>query len=86
MPLPEKDFRGQRASVSMMELRATPGDLIDRVQHGMTVDIEKSGKKVASLVPANCDGGSTVIRPDGSIAGPIPLTFRLNLGNGGYGS
>lgn len=86
MPLPSKDFRGQRASISMMELRSAPGDVIDRVSHGMTVDIEKSGKPVASLVPANCDGDSTVIHSNGNIFGPIPLTFRRNMGSGGYGN
>ncbi len=85
MPLPKKDFRGQRASVSMMELRSAPGDLIDRVAHGMIVDIEKNGKVVASLGPPDGREEGTVIHADGTIEGRIPLTFRKNLGSGGYG-
>jgi len=85
MSLPRKDFRGQRATVSMMELRSRPGDAIDRVTHGMTVDIEKNGVHVASLVPADSVSDTTEIMPNGNIVGPIPLTFRRNLGNGGYG-
>ena len=71
--------------MTMMELRAAPGDLIDRVQHGMIVHITKGNRHVASLVPAGCDNADTIVKSDGSITGPIPLTFRLNLGNGGYG-
>ena len=86
MSLPRKDFRGQEATVTMMELRSEPGEIIDRVANGMTVRIEKSGKHVASLVPPDSIGDTTIIRSDGSIIGPIPLTFRRKLGNGGYGA
>jgi antitoxin (DNA-binding transcriptional repressor) of toxin-antitoxin stability system len=68
----------------MMELRSAPGDLIDRVRCGMVVDIEKNGKRVASLVPIDQCEEVTTIHSDGSIEGRIPLTFRLNLGEGGY--
>jgi antitoxin (DNA-binding transcriptional repressor) of toxin-antitoxin stability system len=83
-PLPKKDFRGQSATLSMMELRKRPGDAVDRVEYGMRIDIEKNGKLIASLVPPD-GAGDTVIYPDGRISGAIPLTFRLNLGSGGYG-
>jgi prevent-host-death family protein len=83
MPLPKKDFRGQSATVSMMELRAAPGDMIDRVSHGMTIHVEKNGKEVAVLAPSD-PSTDTVIGRDGSIVGPIPLTFRRPLGDGGY--
>jgi prevent-host-death family protein len=84
MSLPKKDYLGQRARVTMTELRSTPGDLIDRVAHGMVVDIMKNGKHVASLVPAGNER-ETIIHPDGRIEGEIPLTYRVKLGSGGYG-
>lgn len=69
----------------MMELRSAPGEVIDCVARGMTVEVEKNGKKVGTIVPADTDRDTTVIAPNGDISGPIPLTFRRNLGNGGYG-
>jgi prevent-host-death family protein len=70
----------------MVELRSNPGEVIDCVAHGLTVGITKCGKEVAVLAPADNSMDVTVIRRDGSIDGPIPLTFRRPLGNGGYGS
>jgi antitoxin (DNA-binding transcriptional repressor) of toxin-antitoxin stability system len=85
MTIPRRDFCGQRVTATMMELRGQPGEFIDFVAHGGTVDIEKSGKHVATMIPANSDGDHTKILSDGSIRGQVPLTFRRNLGNGGYG-
>lgn len=85
MPLPPKDFRGLEASISMMELRSSPGDIFDRVAYGMTIHVEKNGKRIASIVPVAAADETTIIHPNGSISGRIPVTFRRNLGNGGYG-
>lgn len=84
MPLPKRDYRGQTAKMTMMELRATPGEAIDRVAHGMVIEIEKNGKVVAVLAGSN-PNQDTVFHPDGTVTGEIPLTFRRDLGNGGYG-
>jgi len=69
--LPRKSFDGQQATVSMMQLRASPGEIIDRVTFGMTIHVEKNGRRVASIVPVD-----TVIAPDGSFVGAAPLTMK----------
>lgn len=78
MPLPELDFRGQTATVSMMELRSAPGDVMDRVARGLTVNVEKNGRVVGAIVPPS--ETVTTIHRDGSISGPIPVTFGRDLG------
>ena len=63
--LPRLDFTGEVYTVTMMELRQEPGEVIDRVSRGATVKVTKAGKLVA------------VIKPPAS---EKPLTFGLNLG------
>jgi len=84
MALPRLNFRGQEAQITMMELRSNPGEVIERVRHGLKVTIMKSGKPVAMLVPIPYVSESIVIHPNGTIEGEIPLTHGRNLGNGGY--
>jgi len=80
LPIPTKNFRGRNATITMMEFRAQPGEVIDLVSHGMTIRVEKSGKHVATIVPPDYDSESTEITPDGKICGAVPLTYRRNLG------
>lgn len=74
MSLPRKDYSGQTATVTISELRSAPGDLLDRVAHGMTVQVTKNGRCVAVISPPD-----TVINPDGSWTGARPLTHGLRL-------
>ena len=87
MALPKKDFSHLEASITMMELRQAPGDVLDRVAHGMTVYVTKNDKLVACIVPPSrmTDSDSCVVRPDGTIEGIPPVTLHRNLGSGGYG-
>ena len=82
MALPKKDFRGQTATITMMELRAQPGEVMDRAEHGAVIHVERSGKPVATIVPPGATGDDrlTTIHPDGTITGAVPVTLRRNLG------
>ena len=51
MTLPQKDFTGQTATVTMAEFRARPGEVLDFARHGMEITITKSGRPIAVLAP-----------------------------------
>ena len=81
MPLPKVDLTGQRATITMMELRANPGEVIDSVRHGLAIDIEKNGKRVAVLARSDVSSDTTVIHRDGSTSpGPIPVYIPQKYG------
>ncbi len=80
MALPKLDFSGEEATITMMQLRAQPGEVMDRVARGLTVHVEKHGKRIATISPPE-----TVIHSDGTFTGRKPLTFRQRLG-GEYAS
>lgn len=75
MSVPQKDFSGQKATVTMMEFRQQPGEVLEFARYGGEVTITKNGRAVALLVPA-----PTVINKDGSYSGRKPLTMGLDLG------
>lgn len=68
--------------ITMMQLRSQPGEVLRAVEHdGRTITITKQGKTIAKLVPAQ---DTTIIHPDGGVEGELPITFRRDLGDGGY--
>lgn len=73
--IPKPDFSGQEETVDMMGLRNAPGEAIDFVKNGGTLNIEKNGKAAATMVPP-----PTVIHPDGTWEGEKPLTMGQDLG------
>ncbi len=91
MPIPKLSFVGETATITMMELRSNPGEILDRVSRGLTVRVTKSGKWIATMrSPSLADPEDTddtiIIRPDGTVqSGRKPLTFGLDLG-GEYGA
>jgi antitoxin (DNA-binding transcriptional repressor) of toxin-antitoxin stability system len=65
-------------TITMMELRQHPGEYAFRVRaDGETFLVTYQGKPCFKMVPVS---DVTVIRPDGSIRGPKPLTMGLDLG------
>lgn len=66
------------STITMMDLRKQPGEVMRAVEHeGREITITKQGKDAARLVPVE---EMTTILPDGTVIGPLPLTFRNNLG------
>jgi antitoxin (DNA-binding transcriptional repressor) of toxin-antitoxin stability system len=69
-------------TITMMQLRASPGEYAFRVRaDGESFLVTYQGKPCFKMVPVE---DVTVVRPDGSIKGPKPLTMGLDLG-GEYG-
>lgn len=65
--------------ITMMELRSQPGEVLRAVEvDRRTITITKHGHVAAKLAPATEE--PTVIHPDGSIEGEMPITFRRDLG------
>lgn len=64
-------------TITMSELRAEPGERIRDVQRGgESFMVTKAGKPAVRIVPVD---DVTTIERNGTIRGPMPLTFRLNL-------
>lgn len=88
MSIPKLSFIGEIATVTMMELRSNPGEILDRVSRGLTVRVTKQGKWIATLQPpsqASRNDDTIIVRRDGTTEdGRKPLTFREDLG-GEYG-
>lgn len=82
MPIPKLDFTGEEATVTMMELRSNPGEIIDRVSRGLVCTVTKNGRPIVTMRAAGPLSGDTIIvRRDGTTAdGRKPLTFGLDLG------
>ena len=76
------DTRPRVKTITMMELRASPGEYAFRVRADReTFIVTYQGKPCFKMVPVD---EATVILPDGTIKGPKPLTMGLDLG-GEYG-
>jgi len=62
-----KDHSGDIHKITMMDLRSTPGIIVDAVQAGVTFVIEKAGKEVAVLQPLRYSGRVCTVDPKGNI-------------------
>lgn len=66
------------SKITMMALRSQPGEVLRAVEvDRRTITITKQGRDAAQLVPC---GDATIINPDGTVSGPMPITFRRDLG------
>ena len=70
-------------TITMMQLRSQPGEYAHRAyRHGETFIVTSQGRPWFKIVPI--DAETTIVKSDGTVIGPKPLTFRQNLG-GEYG-
>ena len=66
-------------TITMMQLRASPGEFAFRVMRdGESYLVTYQGKPCFKMVPVE---DVTRVLPDGTIKGPKPLTFGLDLGD-----
>ena len=65
-------------TITMMQLRASPGEFAFRVRaDGESFLVTYQGKPCFKMVPVE---ETSIVRPDGTIKGPKPLTMGLDLG------
>jgi antitoxin (DNA-binding transcriptional repressor) of toxin-antitoxin stability system len=70
-------------TITMMELRSHPGEYAFRVRaDGESFVVTYQGKPCFKMVPVD---DTIIVRSDGTIKGPKPLTMGIDLGEGGYG-
>jgi antitoxin (DNA-binding transcriptional repressor) of toxin-antitoxin stability system len=66
-------------TITMMQLRSSPGEYAFRVRaDGESFLVTYQGKPCFKMVPVD---DMIIIRSDGTIKGPKPLTFREKLGD-----
>lgn len=64
-------------TITMMQLRQSPGEYAFRVRaDGESFLVTYQGKPCFKMVPVS---DTTVIRPDGTVKGPKPLTMGIDL-------
>lgn len=59
-------LKGQLEEITMTELRARPGQVIDSVELGKTFTISKAGRVIAVIAPVPA-GLSIVVQPNGTV-------------------
>jgi hypothetical protein len=70
-------------TITMMQLRSQPGEYAHRAyKHGEIFIVTSQGRPWFKICPI--DSETTIVKSDGTVIGPKPLTFRQNLG-GEYG-
>lgn len=75
--LPRRTLRGQTHTITMMDLRQQPGEVLDAARDGAVIRVTKQGKHVATIIGANFEPDApTIVHPDGTVDGPLPFTHR----------